>query len=228
MKFKKMLGSIITSFLFIILILTLVLQLSFSVIRSMHSNFSDNINREFVLGFFIPNSDREFRNSAVKYIDGYINYVFYKRSYPTFNTVGNDDKTFIKNANELKEKLELDYDTIIKIRSINSLISNNSIFLLINVFAFLIFLLIWISTKKIKFSFRLLGYALIVSSFIFFVIGARLYGVLYENNDDVLYIFALSVVDNDFKRSFYKLCLSYLVTGLITLLIEYTISKLKK
>ena len=220
MKIIKIIRSVITSFLFIILIISLVIDYYFIAIRTSTNRVSDLIDRQYVVSNTVGSSNQD----LVDYVDQYINYLFYKRSYPTINYNNITNKDLYKQYETLKTYLRLDYNTIDYIRKVNNLIMNNTILFLINVGIFVIILLLWIFNDNIKLSVLLFGIACIISSIITFIINIKMPIKLFS---DILLLLILSIFEN-IKESFYMINYIYIIIGMVIILFVYICKILKK
>ena len=88
-KTIKILRSTIASLLFLILIVTVIVQFTFTSIHKDHIRIPDRISREKILNEILKDNTLkdETKKIAIEYIDNYINYIFYKRSYPSIQTI---------------------------------------------------------------------------------------------------------------------------------------------
>ena len=109
--------SIITSFVFIILTIAIMIQFFFTMFRLQGDRLSDLIDREniyILVADDIRIKDNPlFKNVSIKYIDDYINYVFYKRSFPSIdvnaieNLEENNKKDILESIDIVKNKMDL-------------------------------------------------------------------------------------------------------------------------
>lgn len=234
-KALKILRSIITSFLCIILIILITIQLIFTIIKVQNKKIPDLIDREAVLNLAVDNTlikeNQILHNIAIKYIDDYIDYVFYKRSYPTINLGDATGLDIFNNTNieldSLKEKFDIDYEKVVLIRDINNLISNQSIYLLLNIGIFAVYLIISILYRSFLKGFKYFGISLILSSLIVLIISSILYTNLL-NGAQISTQIIKTVIDNIYMVSYQKISVIYLVVGFMITTISTLIPKLLK
>ena len=123
----KIMRSVSTSLLFLLITILIMLQFIFTVVRINTRNISDLIDRETLLENILDEKieDEQIKNLALDYTEDYLNYVFYKRSYPSIQNVdfSSLEESQITPAREyintLKDKIDLEYETIVKMRNIN-------------------------------------------------------------------------------------------------------------
>ena len=231
----KIIRSMITSFLCIILILGITIQLVFTIIHMQNKKIPDLIDREVLLNLITDNdsvyNDELIHPLAINYVDEYINYVFYKRSYPTLNSVltkSYKEETSIY-LQKVKDKLDIDYELVVQIRDINNFIYNSSIYLLMNISIFIIVLIISILNRSFNAGIKFLGIALIISSLITLISASILYPKMINLNDTVLSNFIAPIVNTIFISKYRKICIIYLVLGFILEIIIIIIGRnLKK
>jgi len=195
----------------------------------------DLIDREVLLNLITDNdsvyNDELIHPLAINYVDEYINYVFYKRSYPTLNSVltkSYKEETSIY-LQKVKDKLDIDYELVVQIRDINNFIYNSSIYLLMNISIFIIVLIISILNRSFNAGIKFLGIALIISSLITLISASILYPKMINLNDTVLSNFIAPIVNTIFISKYRKICIIYLVLGFILEIIIIIIGRnLKK
>ena len=139
-KIKKFIGSIYTSFLYIIICVLIILEFAISFIRVNNINFASYLNGERIYSYVGKNSNIS-KDILVNYLNEYSYYIFYKRSYPTINySVLNDSEK--KEFNRIKKRIDIPFEKVLIIRDINMYIHNNSIYLLLNISLLVFFLLL--------------------------------------------------------------------------------------
>ena len=139
-KIKKFIGSIYTSFLYIIICVLIILEFAISFIRINNINFASYLNGERLYSYVGKNSIIS-KDILVDYLNEYSYYIFYKRSYPTINySVLNDSEK--KEFNRIKKRIDIPFEKVLIIRDINMYIHNNSIYLLLNISLLVFFLLL--------------------------------------------------------------------------------------
>lgn len=219
----KIMRSISTSLLFLLITILIMLQFIFTVVRINTRNISDLIDRETLLENILDEKieDEQIKNLALDYTEDYLNYVFYKRSYPSIQNVdfSSLEESQITPAREyintLKDKIDLEYETIVKIRNINFFLSNGAIYLIINIGIFFLFIALTLTRGNFKNSFKLFSISLIaagiitVLAFIIFkinlthIFGFSLYNMIEE------------ILNESITKSTYTLAFSYILVGLI-------------
>ena len=129
---KKILGSIITSFLFSLLLIFVSIHFLLTLIRVNSINASNIVNTSDIYNYLINEDNEDIKNKMIDYLEEYKNYIFYKRSYPTisYNEMTKEEKQVY---NKLKNKFDLKYETVIKVRGLYNFMQNNSVYFLINV-----------------------------------------------------------------------------------------------
>lgn len=225
----KIMRSVSTSLLFLLITILIMLQFIFTVVRINTRNISDLIDRETLLENILDEKieDEQIKNLALDYTEDYLNYVFYKRSYPSIQNVdfSSLEESQITPAREyintLKDKIDLEYETIVKIRNINFFLSNGAIYLIINVGIFFLFIALTLTRGNFKNSFKLFSISLIaagiitVLAFIIFkinlthIFGFSLYNMIEE------------ILNESFTKSTYTLTFTYILVGLIIFFSTY-------
>ena len=139
-KIKRFIGSIYTSFLYIIICVLIILEFAISFIRVNNINFASYLNGERIYSYVGKDSNIS-KDILVNYLNEYSYYIFYKRSYPTINySVLNDSEK--KEFNRIKKRIDIPFEKVLIIRDINMYIHNNSIYLLLNISLLVFFLLL--------------------------------------------------------------------------------------
>ncbi len=139
-KIKRFIGSIYTSFLYIIICVLIILEFAISFIRINNINFASYLNGERLYSYVGKNSNIS-KDILVDYLNEYSYYIFYKRSYPTINySILNDSEK--KEFNRIKKRIDIPFEKVLIIRDINMYIHNNSIYLLLNISLLVFFLLL--------------------------------------------------------------------------------------
>lgn len=219
----KIMRSVSTSLLFLLITILIMLQFIFTVVRINTRNISDLIDRETLLENILDEriEDEQIKKLALDYTEDYLNYVFYKRSYPSIQNVdfSSLEESQITPAREyintLKDKIDLEYETIVKMRNINFFLSNGAIYLIINTSIFFLFIALTLTRGNLKNSFKLFSISLIaagiiiVLAFIIFkinlthIFGFSLYNMIEE------------ILNESFTKSTYTLTFTYILVGLI-------------
>lgn len=232
----KISRSIITSLLFLLLIAILLLQFLFHVVSSNGRKISTLIDREYVLKTLIKDEelDEEQKTVALDYIDKYLNYVFYKRSYPSLETIdiSNLDESKMQETksilNTLKKKTDLNYEMICQIRDINSFITNGSISLLVSIMVVPIYLSLAIVRMSFKSATKISGIAILATGLIILISSTILFANLNNLNILFLKICLESILTKKLKNYIYKVAILYLIVGILILASFYIPSLTQK
>ncbi len=219
----KIMRSVSTSLLFLLITILIMLQFIFTVVRINTRNISDLIDRETLLENILDEKieDEQIKNLALDYTEDYLNYVFYKRSYPSIQNVDFSplEESQITPAREyintLKDKIDLEYETIVKMRNINFFLSNGAIYLIINVGIFFLFIALTLTRGNFKNSFKLFSISLIAAGII-----TVLAVVIFKINLTHIFGFSLynmieEILNESFTKSTYTLTFTYILVGLI-------------
>lgn len=231
--------SIITSLLFFVLIVSIVAQFAFTSFNRDIKKVRNLIDADYILEEIkseygqLP-SDEKILNLAHEYIDGYADYVFSKRSYPSIQTLDTRNLTDEEKAlaetvlRELQNKIDLKYETVVKIRDTSNFVTNGSIYLLINIGVILVFLVFSISLMNFKKSFSFLGIAIAGGGFIGMLTSAILLSRIPKLKNPILRLFASSVFNRTITSSIYQRALIYMFIGLILFLSIFFVDKMLK
>lgn len=228
----KILRSIVTSLLFLLLVFAISVHFTFTIIQCLPKRLSDTLNRDTILASLSQESlDEETKELAKNYIDDYISFVFYKRSYPSIQTV---DYTRIPEENipharqiieEINKKIDIDYENVIKIRTVTGFLENGSIYLLVNIGVLVSFLLLTITRFDFKKSFFGLGASLILGAILSLIgsviLASSLNSLLPEN----VYILLNSGVTDELLSRIHAQAIAYIIIGIITLLITLVLQR---
>ena len=219
----KIMRSVSTSLLFLLITILIMLQFIFTVVRINTRNISDLIDRETLLENILDEKieDEQIKNLALDYTEDYLNYVFYKRSYPSIQNVdfSSLEESQITPAREyintLKDKIDLEYETIVKMRNINFFLSNGAIYLIINTGIFFLFIALTLTRGNLKNSFKLFSISLIVAGII-----TVLAFIIFKINLTHIFGFSLynmieEILNESFTKSTYTLTFSFILVGLI-------------
>ncbi len=232
-KTIKILRSTIASLLFLILIVTVIVQFTFTSIHKDHIRIPDRISREKILNEILKDNTLkdETKKIAIEYIDNYINYIFYKRSYPSIQTIDfenlpeeqiNEAKNTISKINK---EIELDYELIIKMREVNNTISNGSIYLMLNIAILVILLLIMIVTFEPIKTLIFFGIGIIIGTLLSLIGSIILASNIQTLVPQALHIILDSIISKRFLSSIHAQSLIYIIIGMIIFLCSYIYSK---
>jgi len=220
---SKILRGTITSLLFLILIITIIIQFAFIIIKIEGNRIPDLINQDIVLDKILTGEELppEATNIAKEYLDDYLNYIFYKRSYPSIETIdlSNIDKENINTTKHIlsiiKNKTYIEYSTIEKIRSTTAFMTNNSIFLLISIAVIFIFLLLTITRMSFSSSTKIFGLALSLSGFINIILTLLLYNNISKIKNTFLEISINTILTNSLKKEIVTIATIYIIIGIL-------------
>lgn len=208
-KLKKIIGSIYTSFLFINIFILIILNFFVSFVRSNNINFKDYIDNETIYKYVCNNSCDTFKDFLYNYFNDYKDYIFNKNSYPTviYSNLNKEEK---KTFDNIKEKIDIPYKDVLMIRDINNFLHNNSIFLILNILIFLLYLLISLRYKSLVKGLYFLALMIVLCSLV-----VLLFTTFIAVNINNIYIkeiiFKMNVMSN-----LYKLTVLYLFVGFIS------------
>ncbi len=225
----KIARSIIASLLFLTLIFAVVIQFTFTLIHKEPKRIPDKISRQELLYEILDNQtlEPETEKLAIDYIDDYLNYIFYKRSYPSTQTIDFDNlpedqiadaKTVI---NQINKKIEIEYDSIVKIRSINNTISNGSIYLMVNIALFIIFLLFMIVTFSPAKSLLFLGLSIILGALLSLITMVTTASNIENWLPPSLSLLLNAILSKEFLGGINTLTIIYVIIGLVLFLSAY-------
>lgn len=218
----KISRSIITSLLILLLIGTTFIHIGFTALRMNARDIEHLIDREKLLETGldeVPENDA-LRSVILNYIDDYIKYVFHKKSYPSIQTVDFKDLTEEEKLSaeklilKVSDTLDIEYERVIQIRNFNNFISNGSIYLIINVAVFLLFVILSIISLSFKkgsmYGFLSVSIGGLIS--LLFLLSRN--GFL-NKFPDVLKNFIESALSEELISSLFKLSVIYFVVGFL-------------
>lgn len=182
---------------------------------------SDLIDRKLILKAIDINIEGELHQATIDYIDDYINYVFYKRSYPTINInkiaekTMQDKRVVVVALDSLKNKLNLKYEHILKIREINNILSNQSIYLLVNIGLFILFLIISIVNTRFIKGINIYSLASLIASIVILLTFVIAHNYYIKMEPTLLKSFLDNIINDNMKSNFFSLNIKYLVASFI-------------
>ena len=217
---KKILGSIITSFLFSLLLIFVSIHFVVTLIRVNSINASNIVNTSDVYIYLIKEDNVDIKNIMIDYLEEYKNYIFYKRSYPTisYNEMTKEEK---KVYNRLKNKVDLKYENVIKVRGLYNFMQNNSVYFLVNVSLLVIVIMCSIRYLDFNKGFHLLSISMIISSIIILIGSVYLVSV---NTNDLINI---TIQKSSITSKLFKLDVIYIMIGLFLFIVTFLINKKK-
>ncbi len=236
-KTLTILRSIVTSLLFLLLVFVISIQFFFATIFINNKRIPDMIDEKTFLYNIIDEKfieNEEVEKILIDYIKDYKNYVFYKRSYPSIETISLDaltdeDKYITKDyLQNLKKSMNIEYSTITKIRNTTNLMTNGSIFLLINIATFVSYIILVISILSFKKGTKFLGIALSLSGIITIIINTSLTNTIKNLSPITLKLFLENIITNNLSPLGFKLSLIYISIGLILFFVLFIYDKLIK
>ncbi len=236
-KTLTILRSIVTSLLFLLLVFVISIQFIFATIFINNKRIPDMIDEKKVLYNIVDKNTIEneaIEKTLIDYIKDYKNYVFYKRSYPsietfTLDTLTDEDKSITKDyLQKLKKSMNIEYFTITKIRNTTNLMTNGSIFLLINIATFVAYILLVLSIFSFKKGTKLLGIALSLSGIVTIIINTSLTSTIKTLSPITLKLFLENIITNNLSPLGFKLSLIYISIGLILFFALFIYDKLIK
>lgn len=230
----NILRSIFTSLLFLILTIALIIQFIFTAIHLSEKTLPDIINPQTILEAITQGEqlDEPSKKLAINYIEEYKNYVFYKRSFPSVQpSPKNDEPNEQEKINteqlltNIRNKIDMKYETVLTLRNINNFLSNGAIYLLINIGLFVIILLIWITTTKISKTFKLTGISMTISGLLFLFATNIGITILTKHLDPLSNNFIKDLFSNTFLRNLQNQALVYIALGFFLFLTTFTIQR---
>ena len=126
---------------------------------------------------------------------------------------------------DIRDKIDINYESVLKIRNINNILSNGSIYLLINIGIFVILIILFILNMDFKKTIMAFGLSSILSGLISILSATILVKELSKIVDYKIYNFINSIFSDSFMTSFYDQGIIYICLGLVVFLITYLISK---
>lgn len=236
-KTLTILRSIVTSLLFLLLVFVISIQFIFATIFINNKRIPDMIDEKTILYNIIDKNtieNEEIEKILIDYIKDYKNYVFYKRSYPSIETISleslseEDQSTTKDYLQTLKKSMNIEYSTITKIRNTTNLMTNGSIFLLINIATFVAYILLVISVLSFKKGSKLLGIALSLSGIVTIITNTYLTSTIEDISPVTLKLFLENIITNNLSPLGFRLSLIYLSLGLILFFALFIYDKLIK
>ncbi len=219
--------SIITSLLFLLTVLAILVHFVFTGLKINARDIEALLDREIILNHIdeVEAPSESIRNLGIEYIDNYIKYIFHKKSYPSFQSIdfenlNGDEKRDAENyLTAIKDKIDIEYESVLKLRSTNNFISNSSIFLLVNIAIFVLYILLVIIKTDFLKGTKLLSLALLASGLTAFlaVMFIDLEALLKGN----IYNLFVGVDFNSLKKALSNLSLIYIAIGIVVLVVIY-------
>lgn len=227
----KIMRSIMTSLLFVLLICFIILQFIFTFVKSAGGSISDLVKPEEILNN-IDGLDENSKEITEGYIEDYINYVFHRRSYPSIQTIDlsmyneEEQKIIIDHLNEVKSTIDIKYETVLKIRDIDSFFSNQALYLLINIGIIVLFIILVIVNGKIVNSLKLLSTSIISAGIISLILSSIFVANAKSYFDSIVLVLFNSIFDTGTTKEIMNLSLIYIAIGCLIFSIIYILNRL--
>lgn len=223
-KILKIMRSILTSLLFIVMIFGVTVQLLFTAVKTNNVNTKDLINKETIIEKTVNDQivDEELKTILNDYFDDYIDYILYKRSYPSiqnidFSKIPEERQTHAKKTiNDFKGKIDLNYKTVITIRKINNTITNGSIYLIVNISIILLFIIGCLLKTNFKKGMKLFIKAVFISGALIFITTFITELNLTNIVEKPLYYYVKSILEEGLLHKLYILSIIYILTSLVS------------
>lgn len=230
----KIMRSIVTSLLFLILTGAIAAHLVFTTIKVTGPTLLNMVDSKELLSIYLEEEieDLSIEEVAAKYIEDYTNYLFHKRSYPSLQTV-NYSQVSEENIVEakriitaLEDKMDMPYASVTTIREANKILANGAIYLLINVSIFLLYLFITFSTGSFKKSTILISIASIVGSIITLIASFVLIAKLPSIVDEATLLYLKNIISDSFASDLRVATFFYTSIGVAILGSIFTYTKI--
>ncbi len=202
----KIMRSIVTSLLFLILTGAIAAHLVFTTIKVTGPTLLNMVDSKELLSIYLEEEieDSSTEEVAIRYIEDYTNYIFHKRSYPSLHTV-NYSQVSEENIVEakriitaLEDKMDMPYASVTTIREANKILANGAIYLLINVSIFLLYLFMTFTTGNFKKSITLISIASIAGSIITLIASFILIAKLPSIVDEATLLYLKNIFSDSF------------------------------
>ncbi len=229
----KILRSTITSLLYLILTFLIILQFLFMIISTNGRLIANFIDIEQIVNDNLPKqelSNEAIKNIVISYVDDYMDYVFYKKSYPSLLAVDLssldtlEKETAKSTLEEIQKQIDIDYSTILKIRAFSNFISNGSINLLTNIAIIFVYLILTIWFLSFYKSGKLFSISLITAGILIIILT-----IFMNLNKTKLFSSLSAYLNSLFSTSLMNdilfKALIYIIIGVIMLLGFYLIKK---
>lgn len=230
----KIMRSIVTSLLFLILTGAIAAHLVFTTIKVTGPTLLNMVDSKELLSIYLEEEieDSSIEEVTAKYIEDYTNYLFHKRSYPSLQTV-NYSQVSEENIVEakriitaLEDKMDMPYASVTTIREANKILANGAIYLLINVSIFLLYLFITFSTGSFKKSTILISIASIVGSIITLIASFVLIAKLPSIVDESTLLYLKNIFSDSFASDLRVATFFYTFIGVAILGSIFTYTKI--
>lgn len=230
----KFLRSIITSLSFFVVTVLLIICIILSTIKMYNKPIKEYINVDNLVKTTVNNdliSNQNYYNITYTYIENYIDYIFYKNSYPSISESDNKSlsKAEKKDFEKLKNRIDLSYFVVLKIREINNFLTNGAVYFLVrsSILVFLIIISIIhlsISRALVNFSKALMSSGML--SLLLIVLVNELF--LKIRNNFIQSVF-ISLINKPFLKVYFDNCIIFIFIGYVLWVIELIIiNKIKE
>ena len=225
---KIIMRSTITSFLCVILSLTIAIHFVFTVVKTLNDSISNFIDAKKIYDIVInkDNNDIYEDNLVLEYITDYKKYIFSKNSYPTVREKELNDSELIM-IKEVKDKLDLNYDTIIKIRKVTDVLENSSIYLLLSISLFVLILLEYIYNKNAIKTLYYIGLSGLISCIFLLVSSNICYNILQSDTSIYYKILLQCILEPIYYKRYIKLLIIYILISTSLIIQKPIITKIK-
>lgn len=227
----KTLRSIFTSFLFLILVIAIFLQFILTSARK-NGNIENLIDTEKIVQSVMgEETNVETKELLEAYVDDYLSYIFHRRSYPSVQSINLKDfeedtqKEIQTHIEEIREKIDLKYETIVKLRDVSGYLSNGAIYLLINILIIILFVFLAVIREDLLDTVKLFGLSISlggVLSLVFSYIFSTNFKKIVNSSLYILFRDAIAALKTDLLER----ALVYIAIGVLVFVISYLITKL--
>lgn len=212
----KIMGSIYTSFLFIITIILIIINIFMTYIKVYDITYkSINLNSTYEYAFNGKSYDDSFKEDMINYLKEYRDYIFMTKAYPNidYSKYDLDEK---KGIDTIRNKINIKYENVIIIRNIYRSLTNNSVYLLINIFLIICFFLISIRYLDFINGVYFFSLNVVIGSLIFLVASCISLSKIY----DVLII--SKIINQEYISTLFKTNILYMLVGVFVSISTFT------
>lgn len=212
----KIMGSIYTSFLFIITIILIIINIFMTYIKVYDITYKNiNLNSTYEYAFNGKSYDDSFKEDMINYLKEYRDYIFMTNAYPNidYSKYDLDEK---KGIDTIRNKINIKYENVIIIRNIYRSLTNNSVYLLINIFLIICFFLISIRYLDFINGVYFFSLNVVIGSLIFLVASCISLSKIY----DVLII--SKIINQEYISTLFKTNILYMLVGVFVSISTFT------
>ena len=205
----KFLGSIYTSFLFIITIIIIIINISMTYIKIYKLTYKD-IDLNALYNYVTSDSiyDSDFKCDMIEYLTEYRDYIFSTKAYPNID-YSKYSAIQKEGIDSIRRKTNITYEKIIVIRKLYKYMTNNSVYLLVNIFFLICLLLITIRYLDIIEGIYFISLNVIIGSLIFLMFSVAFLGKV----SNVLIIGKL--INSNYINGLFKTNIIYMIVGVL-------------